>query len=100
MGDLVLWRQASTVASEKGVNGKLRNKYNGSYKVTAVLGNDRYQITTIKAVRGYKNFTAVVSADSLRCYISVATTDGLGDGDAESSGEAMDHQDLIDLLEG
>ncbi|GJQ73142.1 hypothetical protein Trydic_g1769 [Trypoxylus dichotomus] len=75
IGYLVLWRQASTVASEKGVNRILTNKYNGPYKVTAVL-------------------------DSLRRYISVPTTDGVGVGDGGSSGEAMVHYDLIDLLDG
>lgn len=54
------------MSDEKGVNRKLVNKYNGPYKVLKALGNDRYKIGTVKGVRGYKNFMAVASADSLR----------------------------------
>ena len=52
--DLVLWRDASTCSGEKGVYRKLLNKYGGSYRIAKVLGNDRYKITTIKGLRGYK----------------------------------------------
>lgn len=41
-GDLVLWRQGGTSIGDKGVNRKLSNKYEGPYKVTKVLGKDRY----------------------------------------------------------
>ena len=45
VGDLVLWRDASTCSGEKGVNRKLLNKYGGPYRIAKVLCNDRYKIT-------------------------------------------------------
>ena len=48
VGDLVLWRDASTCSGEKGVNRKLLNKYGGPYRIAKVIGNDRYKITTVK----------------------------------------------------
>lgn len=101
MGDLVLWRQASSVAGVLGVNQKLTNKYSVPYKVTKVLGNDRYQIAAVKGVRGYKKFTVIASAESVRRYRSITATGESGNiGDDEDCDEAMDHQDLIDLFEG
>ena len=54
VGDLVLWRDGSTCSGEKGVHGKLLNKYGGPYRIAKVLGNDRYKRTTVKWLRGYK----------------------------------------------
>ncbi|KAK9702192.1 Integrase core domain [Popillia japonica] len=71
-GDLVLWRGASTTTGDKGVNRKLSNRYDGPYRINKALGSDRYKITTVKGVRGYKKFTAVVASDSLRRYYSSA----------------------------
>ena len=48
VGDLVLWRDASTGSGEKGINKKLLNKYGGPYRIAKVLGSDRYKITTVK----------------------------------------------------
>lgn len=83
-GDLVLWRQAGTGYGEKGVNRKLSNKYDGPYKVTKVLANDRYEISAVKGMRGYKKFKAVVASDSLRRYC--------GSGDLGSDLESGDSE--------
>lgn len=62
-----------------------------------MLGNDRYEIATVKGLKGYKNFTATVAVDSLRLYTSSVSGDN-SEYDS-GSGEPMDRQDLIDLLE-
>lgn len=93
-GDLVLWRQAPTSSVSK-VNTKLDDLYSGPYIVTKVVGNDRYRIRSIKGLRGYKNFTGLVSADSLRPYRSIAPVSD----SASSSDEQLETEDLIDLLE-
>ena len=93
-GDLVLWKQAPTSSAAK-VNSKLDDIYSGPYIITQVVGNDRYRIRSIKGLRGYKSFTGLVAADSLRPYTSVApVTDS-----ASSSDDQLETEDLIDLLE-
>lgn len=92
--DLVLWRQAPTSSAGR-VNTKLDDLYSGPYIITKVVGNDRYRIRSIKGLRGYKNFTGLVSADSLRPYHSVAPASD----SASSSNDQLDTEDLIDLLE-
>lgn len=93
-GDLVLWKQAPTSSAAK-VNTKLDDLYSGPYLVIKVVGNDRYRIRSIKGLRGYKNFTGLVSADALRPYFSVAPVSD----SASSSDEQLETEDLIDLLE-
>lgn len=93
-GDFVLWRQAPTSSAAK-VNTKLDDLYSGPYVVTNVVGNDRYRIRSIKGLRGYKSFTGLVPADSLRPYRSIAP---MSDS-ASSSDEQLETEDLIDLLE-
>lgn len=93
-GDFVLWRQAPTSSAAR-VNTKLDDLYSGPYVVIKVIGNDRYRIRSIKGLRGYKSFTGLVSADSLRPYKSITPM-----SDSESSSdEKLETEDLIDLLE-
>lgn len=85
----------------KGVSHKLKNKYDGPYKVAKVLGNDRYRIKTVRRIKGYKRFSAVVVADFFRRYSSVSS-DGKADSLKEiddSDGGRVDRQVFIDLLE-
>ncbi|CAK1600031.1 unnamed protein product [Parnassius mnemosyne] len=93
-GDLVLWRQAPTSSTSK-VNTKLDDVFSGPYIVIKVLGNDRYRIRSIKGLRGYRAFTGLVAADSLRPYHSTVP---ISDS-ASSSDEQLETEDLIDLLE-
>lgn len=79
----------------------MANKFDGDYKITKVLGNDRYELASLQGVRGYKWFKAVAAVDSLRRYLGGAITAG-----AESCEDSDDserrrsgNQDLIDLLE-
>lgn len=92
-GDLVLWKNLKS-CSETGVNKKLDSSYAGPYKIFKVLGHDRYMIASVKGFRGYKHFSTVVAADSLRPYIGAAGSISDPDNDSE-----MDTEDLIDLLE-
>lgn len=93
-GDIVLWKQAPTSSAGK-VNTKLDDLYSGPYIVSKVIGNDRYRIRSIKGIRGYKSFTALVASDSLRPYRSIAP---MSDS-ASSTDEQLETEDLIDLLE-
>ncbi|KAJ8920492.1 hypothetical protein NQ315_005361 [Exocentrus adspersus] len=82
-GDLVLWRDGFS-CSETGVSRKLDPRYSGPYTVVRALGNDRYEIRSIKGLRGYKKFETVVAADSLRRYCS---TPGASSSDTDSSSD-------------
>lgn len=93
-GDLVLWKQAPTSSAAK-VNSKLDDMYSGPYIVVKVVGNDRYRIRSVKGLRGYKAFTGLVAADSLRPYRSMVPVSD----SASSSDEQLETEDLIDLLE-
>lgn len=93
-GDLVLWRQAPTSSAAK-VNTKLDDIYSGPYIISKIMGNDRYKIRSVKGLRGYKAFTGLVAADSLRPYVSMVP---LSDS-ASSSDDQLETEDLIDLLE-
>ncbi|KAJ8932980.1 hypothetical protein NQ318_011197 [Aromia moschata] len=101
-GDLVLWRQAATALREKGVNQKMANKYDGPYRVDKVLENDRYEISSLQGVRGYKRYRVVAAADALRRYQIGAfkADDGSADDSEDSERDQSGRQDLIDLLEG
>ena len=94
-GDLVLWKNSSN-CGVTGVNRKLDAKYSGPYKICKLFGNDRYKIRSVKGMRGYKNFTAIVAADSLRPYKSTAKSST----ESDSEKDVRDREDLVDLLEG
>lgn len=93
-GDLVLWKQSATGGEAKSVNNKLRDLYSGPYIVQKVLNNGRYEIRSIKGMRGYKKFTGIVPADSLRYYRSAPNC-----SESSSDEEIVTRDDLIDLLE-
>ncbi|CAH1969923.1 unnamed protein product [Acanthoscelides obtectus] len=92
-GDLVLWSGANT--NQKEVSRKVGyQKFGGPYKIKKVLGNDRYEITSLDGLKGYKRFRAIVAADSLREWKG-----GVVDI-TESESEVNSTDELIDLLEG
>lgn len=94
VGDLVLWKGAQSKTKE--TVRKLKEKYSGPYKVTKVLGNDRYIISSIKGTKGYKKYKATVSSDSLR---KLADNDNeMSTSDEESQVDST--EELVDLLEG
>nr|CAI5834886.1 unnamed protein product [Callosobruchus analis] len=61
VGDLVLWRNAATLKAGESHSHKLVNKFDGPYRVSKHIGNNRYVIQAIKGVRGYKRFKAIVA---------------------------------------
>ena len=82
------------------MNRKILNQCGGPYRIAKVLGNDRYKITTVKWLRGYKIFDATIAVDSLRRYHSTVPGDEHCDyrqGDNEEA--IIGRQDLLDLLE-
>ncbi|XP_037295944.1 uncharacterized protein LOC115444529 isoform X1 [Manduca sexta] len=94
-GDLVLWNNAYT-NTETGVNRKIDKLYAGPYKIVKVCLNDRYEIRSIKGMKGYKKFVAMVPAEALRLYKSSVNYDT---DSADSDKDIVETQDLIDLLE-
>ena len=77
------------------MNRKLLNKYGGPYRIAKMLVNDRYKVTTVKGLRGYKNFHATVAVDSLKRYLSTVP----GDEHCDNEEAVKDRQGLIDLLD-
>lgn len=91
-GDLVLWKGSQS--KSKDAVRKLKEKYSGPYKVLKSLGNDRYIISAVKGLKGYKKYQATVSSDALRKFVQ-------GDSQSDSDESQVDStEELIDLLEG
>lgn len=94
VGDLVLWKGSQS--KDKKVVRKLKEGYSGPYKIQKILGNDRYIISSIKGMKGYKKYQATVSSDSLRRFVNEDDSSS-----TESSESQVDStEELIDLLEG
>ncbi|KAH9641256.1 hypothetical protein HF086_016429 [Spodoptera exigua] len=95
VGQLVLWKGGVTRDSSSGVTRKLNGLYTGPYKVCKVDHLlDRYTITSIKGMKGYRKFSAVVRGETLRPYKPTMSED-----DSSGSDHEVDRDDLIDLLE-
>lgn len=95
LGDLVLWKGGATKDPRSKVNQKLASPYTGPYKICKIEPDiDRYTICTVKGMKGYKKFSAVVRGDVLRPYKSMTSNT-----DSSSSDGEVDRDDLIDLLE-
>lgn len=93
INDLVLWKGAAD--RNVNVRRKLKEKFSGPYKVSKVLGNDRYVITSLKGVKGYKRFKTIVSSDSIKVFQKNCDAESSSDDSQVNSTE-----ELIDLLEG
>lgn len=93
VGDLVLWKGAQS--KNKEAVRKLKEVYSGPYRISKVLGNDRYIITSIKGLKGYKKYQATVASDSLRKFIQQEE-----DNSDSQESEVDSTEELIDLLEG
>lgn len=95
VGQLVLWKGGLSRDTTAKVTRKLDGLYTGPYKVSkANQLLNRYTIASIKGMKGYRRFSAVVTGESLRPY---RTT--LSDDDTSGSDHEVDRDDLIDLLE-
>lgn len=94
INDLILWKGAAD--RNINVRRKLKEKFSGPYKISKVAGNDRYVITSLKGVKGYKRFEALVSSDSIKRFQRET-----GARESSSDDSQVDSTDeLIDLLEG
>lgn len=70
--------------------------YTGPYKICkADHSLDRYTIVSIKGMKGYRRFSAIVRGEVLRPYKTTVSDD-----DSSGSDHKVDRDDLIDLLEG
>lgn len=95
LGQLVLWKGGSARDAKAKVTRKLDGLYTGPYKIVKCEHNlDRYTISAVKGMKGYKRFCAVVRGEVLRPY---KTT--ISDDDSSGSDHEVDRDDLIDLLE-
>lgn len=96
VGQLVLWKGGVARDTSAKVTRKLDGLYTGPYKVCkADHSIDRYTIVSIKGMKGYRRFSAVVRGEVLRPYTTTVSDDDTSDSDHE-----IDRDDLIDLLEG
>lgn len=73
---------------DKGKSKKLAPKYKGPFKVSGVLDNDRYEVSSIEGhtTRAYKN---IFPADHLKSWITV-NTHTLSSADSSSEGSCSD----------
>ncbi|CAH2207438.1 jg26394 [Pararge aegeria aegeria] len=95
VGQLVLWKGGVARDASTGVTRKLNGLYTGPYKISkAEHLLDRYTISSIKGMKGYRKFSAVVRAETLRPYKPTVSED-----DSSDSNREVDRDDLIDLLE-
>lgn len=93
IGDLVLWRGAKK--DPKDASRKTGVKYGGPYKISKVFENDRYEIVALKGMKGYRRYSAVVAADTIRKFKSGAIIES----DTSSDSDVNSTDELIDLLE-
>lgn len=95
IGQLVLWKGGVARDTTAKVTRKLDGLYTGPYKVHKADNLlNRYTITSIKGMKGYRRFSAVVTGESLRPYKTA-----ISDDDTSGSDHEVDRDDLIDLLE-
>lgn len=92
IGDLVLWRGAADRNVQ--VRRKLKEKFSGPYRIAKVVGNDRYMIVSLKGVKGYKRFSAIVPSDSIKRFHEIDSESSTDDSEVNST------EELVDLLEG
>lgn len=94
IGDFVLWKGGQAREQGTRVTKKLGSLFTGPYRISeANRSIDRYKITSIKGMKGYKKFCTFVRGDSLRPY-NPTLADSSTDTDHE-----VERDDLIDLLE-
>lgn len=96
VGQLVLWKGGVARDPRAKITRKLDGLYTGPYRVCkAEHSLDRYTISSVKGMKGYRKFSAVVRGETLRPYKTVMS----GDDDTSGSDHEVDRDDLVDLLE-
>lgn len=84
IGDLV--KIARNNFDNDGKSTKLLSKFIGPFKITEVLGNDRYRIAEVPGfIKKVKPYTTVIAADRIRPWIHIKTLDVHGSDDSISS---------------
>lgn len=95
VGQLVLWKGGIARDAKAQVTRKLDGLYTGPYRVCkADRSLDRYTISSIKGLKGYRKFNAIVRGEVLRPYKTA-----MSGSDSSGSDLEVDRDDLIDLLE-
>lgn len=95
VGQLVLWKGGASRDTSARVSQKMKSPYTGPYRISKAEPNiDRYTICSVKGMKGYRKFSAVVRGEVLRPYKPI-----ISDADSSSSDREIDREDLIDLLE-
>ncbi|CAG9788016.1 unnamed protein product [Diatraea saccharalis] len=67
-----------------GDSNKLLPPYSGPYKISAVLGNDRYEVCSIDGFSS-KKYKNVYSADKMKRWIDIGTKYNCQTGSANDS---------------
>lgn len=100
VGDLV--KITRTNFNNKGKSTKLMSKFIGPFKITELLGNDRYKITDIKGFTNRnKKFESVVASERIRPWINVAppmnpNQSPYNSSSSSSTSSSSDENDLIE----
>lgn len=89
LGDLVLVQKQ---LNNPGDSNKLLPRYSGPYRVTKLLGHDRYEVSSIDghSRRKYKN---VYAADKIKPWVNFSDTNK-GSEDAIDSNQCSDMEDM------
>lgn len=80
-GDLVMIPNHNP---EKGKSKKLAPKFRGPFKITAILDNDRYEVTSIEG-HSRKEYKNVYPADQLKRWITFQSSPNKSDNSSSSS---------------
>lgn len=71
-----------------GESKKLLPKFTGPYKVSNVLGNDRYEICNIPGFAKTKKYSTIVAADRMRPWINIKALDVESDDSVDTASDA------------
>lgn len=89
-GDLVMIPNHHHPAD--GKSKKLHPKFKGPYKITAVLQNDRYEVSSITG-HSKRKYKSIYPADQLKKWITFNTTSETDNDNQLSSDETASDQD-------
>lgn len=88
VGDLVKISRNNFDNNKKST--KLLSKFVGPYKITEVMGNDRYRITDVPGfIKKGKPYKTVIAADRIRPWIHIKTLE-IHNSDESTSGDNKD----------
>lgn len=87
LGELV--KILKPMSNNDGKSKKLLPKFTGPFRVSKVLGNDRYEVSSIPGAKiTQKNYCNIWAADRIKPWISIPCSDDGNEDSTSSSSEA------------